>query len=286
MNKPYKIIDVEQDTPEWHKLRSNRIGGSDAPSIMGVGYSTPHQLWLEKVGAVKREQTEAMRYGKKKEAEIRQWVSDKMQIEFKPAVVESLELPLAIASLDGLSANGNCAIEIKCSNGDDHKQAFYRKPPCKYKPQLQHQMMCLGLEFVLYVSFYQDDYIMFPVERDDDFIKDMLIKEKEFYENLINFTPPSLIDKDYRDESHDLELVSDLSRVKDIRTQIKMLEGEEKKLRDNIIGKCSNGNIRANSHKVTKVISKGRIEYDQVKELNGVDLDRYRKENAVSWRIS
>ena len=43
-------IDLVQGSLEWREFRKRKIGASDAPSVMGVGFLTPLQLWRIKVG--------------------------------------------------------------------------------------------------------------------------------------------------------------------------------------------------------------------------------------------
>ena len=55
---------MEQRTKAWHDLRKSRIGASDAPIIMRAHtWTTPYQLWLEKMGLSSRRQTAAMEHG-------------------------------------------------------------------------------------------------------------------------------------------------------------------------------------------------------------------------------
>ena len=66
-----KRLNIEQDSPEWHELRNCSIGASDCPSIMGVGYDTPKNLWKQKLGA-KKFQSDAMKEGKELEPQLRE----------------------------------------------------------------------------------------------------------------------------------------------------------------------------------------------------------------------
>ena len=43
---------LQQGTQEWLDWRKERIGASDTPCIMGVGFKTPFQLWQVKTGRV------------------------------------------------------------------------------------------------------------------------------------------------------------------------------------------------------------------------------------------
>ena len=39
-----KIVDIEQNTPEWHALRANRLGASDSNRIMNKGKTITHLI--------------------------------------------------------------------------------------------------------------------------------------------------------------------------------------------------------------------------------------------------
>jgi putative phage-type endonuclease len=91
----------------------------------------------------------------------------------------------AMASLDGMSDDGSCIVEIKCPGSRDHSTALKGKIPDHYQAQLQHQMYVTGLQETFYYSFDGKEGVYFKVKRDDEYIERMVNKEKKFYENLM-----------------------------------------------------------------------------------------------------
>jgi predicted phage-related endonuclease len=89
-----------------------------------------------------------------------------------------------IASFDGISVKRDYALEIKCPGKKDHGTALKGSIPIKYYPQLQHQLAVCGLDFIYYYSFDGEDGVTLIVQRDDDFIKNMIDKEKQFWDHL------------------------------------------------------------------------------------------------------
>lgn len=287
MQQVYKHIELPQGTEEWLAYRKNKIGASDAAPILGMSpWASAYDLWCEKMGVKRREKSQSMSYGNKMEEEIRDRVISEMKIFFSPCVIESIQNPWQIASLDGLSDNGNLAIEIKCANSADHYLAFQRTVPKKYIPQLQHQMSCLGLDFIFYVSYNKEDLRIFPVERDEAFIKNLIQKEKEFYDSLQNFLPPDFIDKDYINRDDDSDLKTQIQKYLEVKDLKKQYEEEEKKTREKILELCNNRNTTCNGVKVNKIVAKGKINYENIQELKNVNLDQYRGSDTIMWRIS
>jgi putative phage-type endonuclease len=101
---------MEQGSPEWHKLRSRSVGGSDAPVLWGVSpYKNEAELLQEKLAVIAGdklpEPTERMRRGSEAEKFIRQETYPDM----KPVVKTNGRFH---ASLDGCDWM-NTGLEVK-----------------------------------------------------------------------------------------------------------------------------------------------------------------------------
>lgn len=108
---------MEQGSPEWHKLRSRSVGGSDAPVLWGVSpYKNEAELLQEKLAVIAGdrlpEPTERMRRGSEAEKFIRQ----ETYPEMKPVVKTNGRVH---ASLDGIERSIGLEIKFKSKRSWD-----------------------------------------------------------------------------------------------------------------------------------------------------------------------
>lgn len=277
-----------QQTPEWLELRKTKIGASDSPIIMQVSpWKTPYQLWLEKMGKHKSEDIKSpnMKRGIILEEKARERFMDMTGLFVLPSVEFHKENEFMMASLDGIDIEKENIVEIKCPNADDHFAAVGNMVPEKYFPQLQHQLEVCQLDMAYYFSFDGNDGVIVKVYRDDKYIKNMVQKEKEFWECMQNKIPPELIERDYikRNDSQWQEAASKWSST---HTLLKKLEIQEKEQRERLISLSMNKNSIGGGIKLSKIIRKGSVDYSEIPELIGVDLEKHRKKPTESWRIT
>jgi putative phage-type endonuclease len=280
---------IEQGSEAWHQLRSQKIGASDAASIMGVcPYGkTAYQLWEEKTGIAKRpESNSAMRRGSALEEEARRLFIEQTGIYVEPAVCTSDAegYDFMMASYDGLSLCGEIAVEIKCPKREFHDMARHGEVPAGYIPQLQHQIFVNNIKKMFYASYNGENLIIIEVKRDDIYIKTLLEQEKSFYEHLSSFEPPALQPNDYTTRVDD-EWVRTASNCIVYAAKMKefeeLYEAERLKLIELAQGEnCVGGGLR-----LSRSIVKGRIDYKKIPELKGVNLEKYRNERAIKYTI-
>lgn len=288
------LINVKQQTPEWHALRRNKIGASDAPVIMEESpWKTPYQLWMEKLGLSEgQNQTPAMRYGLDLEDEVRKKVEAEIGQSFDPAFAISDEHYFMAASLDGLSVDRKSAIEIKCPGFKDHQVAISGEIPLKYKAQLHHQMMVLQIPEIYYCSFkkdaiYEDLYDLRIViyKFDENYAKSLINAEIEFWNGLQELKPPQLNSKDYVNHNDDGWLEDSKAYV-NAQLMRKKYEEEENIYKNKLIERCEGKNCIGGGVKLVNVARKGNVEYSAIPELQNVDLEKYRKPTSSYVKIS
>lgn len=275
-----------QGSPEWVEMRKNKIGGSDAPVIMGVSpWTTPYQLWEQKLDLVpSKEMTPSMQKGKDYEPIARTYLQDKLGVELFTPVLFHKKYPWMMASLDGLSADGKILVEIKYANQTDHELAFHNHIPIKYFPQLQHQLEVCELETMIYLSFTLESIHLVTVNRDQSFIDKMLNNEKEFWERLKNFDPPVKTNKDY-EFRYDQEWEKLTNERKNIDKNLSYWENLSKKNKKELIALADGKNSTGNGISLSLIYRKGNIDYSQIPELENIDLEKYRKEKIEVWSI-
>lgn len=288
MNKKLK-----QGTPEWLQMRKSYIGASDAPIIMGVSpfkradglNKTPYVLWMEKLDMLPaEEETAAMRYGKRMEEPARQAYERLVGDFFVPKIVFHDDINYLMASLDGLSLDGKLAVEIKNANEVDHTLAKTKKVPAKYYPQVQQQIACAGLDGMHYFSYHKGEGVMVEVARDDNYLEELYSKEEEFWDCIRNFKAPALTDNDYHER--DLVWYEAAQEIFEIKQQRKDLEKREKEAEQELRKLSEEKNSFYKNLRYTSSIQKGRVDYKAIPELEGVDLDPFRKSNSSRWTLS
>ena len=195
-----EIVDLEQGSLEWLEFRRSRIGGSDAPTIMGLSpwpNSSPLQLYEEKMHGKKKDENFAMRRGKDLEPVARDLFCSVENIKVTPKVFVSTLRPWQMASLDGISEDGLIAYEAKCGGKELLRMAYKREIPPYYYAQIQHNFCVVNPEVYHYQVYCEEEAASFIVERDNEFIEKMLIAEENFIECLRNCEAPPASEKDF-----------------------------------------------------------------------------------------
>jgi len=276
-----KKLNIEQGSSEWLALRKTKIGASDCPVIMEVSpWKTPYQLWLDKMGLAETQQNEAMRRGLDLEPIAREKFFEITGIEMFPLVALHDNIEFMLSSFDGISGNKLHALEIKCPGYEDHTMAMDGVIPEKYVPQLQHQMEIAGLESMFYFSYSEKSYKILEIERNDTYIKDMIQKEKKFWDCMQNLEAPELIDRDYikRNDEEWNQLAKEW-------IELSNLEDKKEKVRKRLLEISGNSNSMGAGIRLSKFMRKGNVDYKAIPNLKDIDLEKYRKGTIEAYRI-
>ncbi len=186
-NVPYTIVDLQQGTPAWLEWRSQGIGASDAPTIMGENpWKNASQLLQEKVGRKKTDSNAAMDRGSMLEPEARRLYETKVGVQFVPVCLQSTEIEWLRASLDGLAIDGSAVVEIKCGESVYRKSSTSRKVPGYYFGQLQHILAVTNLpsiDFWCYLPSRPEVHL--SVARDENYISRLIDTERLFWQQVV-----------------------------------------------------------------------------------------------------
>ena len=237
-------FDSEQELLDFRK---GRLGASDASIILGVSrwrttdgrIKTPLLLWQEKLGLDKMDcDNSATRYGKRMEEPARLVYQKMVGEEFPAKCIINKKYPHLMVSLDGLNITEDKAVEIKNCKEEDHILAKEGKVPTKYYPQVQMQAMVTELPYVDYFSFHKEEGVIVKAEVDEEYIKTMKKKLKEFWKYVEDLKEPPLSRDDFIERGDDwLEKAKELYEVQQIKRQAtadeKVLKEELKSLSDN-----------------------------------------------------
>jgi len=274
---------------EWMEWRRQGIGSSDAAIIMGVSpYTTPFQLWEEKLGRKKSEgNTFILDKGHRLEPMARALIEFELSQDFPPKLIIHEEFPWLRASLDGMSESGDI-IEIKYMGKDEHEAS---RIPERYFPQVQHQMLISGVPMVYFCSFNPDAETklkIIEVPRDDEYIKDYIQKAHDFWQSVQNGIPPELSKKDSKKirDGHLIQLSNEYATLELKINEMckKQDEIKEKILNDDKIN--SHAKVECGRIKVDKIERIGNVNYKGIPELKDVDLNKYRGKSTFYQKIT
>lgn len=285
-----KIIDVTQGSVEWHALRRTHIGASECAAIMGDDpYTTPYQVWRKKVFGDQTEDNYAMERGRELEPVARAAFEEKMGCMFSPLTAISEEYPWMLASFDGVSDDGTACVEIKCPLPKN----FYKlmvgdeiNIPMNWQWQIQHQLCVSGFEMAFLLIYGGSGSIEIRVPRDEVMIAQLIEKERHFWHNyVLKFEKPpyEALDVELRSDPEWLEKSIKWQKAHKARLDA---EAEEESARNELIEATDDQNCEGGGIKVTKYVRQGNVDYKAVPELEGVDLELYRKPSTVAWRIT
>lgn len=275
-----KYLYISQQTDEWLKIRQEKIGASDAPVIMLESpWKSPYKLWEEKMGFKSNNaKSFAMSRGIEMEPVARRAFEKTIGIKMQPNIILHSEYEWMMASLDGIDLDEKHIVEIKCAGAIDHALAQSGQVPRKYFPQLQHQLEVCRLNMVYYYSFDGQDGVILEVGRDQGYIDEMVKEEKAFWDGVQDWKPPKM-GRPRDDDQHIVRLTEELISLQPALKRDEEIREELKKLAEGYSYSCK-------GVKVSKFMSKGRVDYSTVPALQDINLEPYRKPPQESWRIS
>jgi putative phage-type endonuclease len=198
------VIDTSGMTrPEWLKLRTQSIGGSDTGKIAGFQPSR-FGLYLEKLGdAPSFEPNEQMWFGTELEPVIlrRLFASGALDPDVETAtqvMIRHEHYPWMTATLDMVRADSDvwefkaCGIQSAKRLEDGNSTTL----PESWVLQAHHQMMCAGVGQVNFAVFVGHRLAMyrFALEWDDAIGQGLLQLEKEFWRHVEDRIPPAEFD--------------------------------------------------------------------------------------------
>jgi putative phage-type endonuclease len=183
---------MKQNTTKWLEYRRSKIGASDAPAIMRVSpWSSPYDLWMEKMGLLPEKTiTPAMQRGIDLQDKALDCFAKITGLNTFPDVKVHPEHDFMIASLDGITLDGQHMVEVKCPGKKSHATALSGKVPDHYMPQLQHQLEVCGHEHMHYFSFDGENGVVIDVFRNESYIKELIETEMLFWYLVKNGIPP------------------------------------------------------------------------------------------------
>lgn len=232
-------VELQQQTEAWLKFRKTKIGSSDAPIVMGVSpYSTPLELYNSKLGLKERKQRPdnlAIQLGNRFEPAVRAHYELAVGIDCPPTILVHKRYPFLMASLDGYNKEKGIVLEIKVAGKDVFEAAKNGVCHEKYIWQVYHQLEVSGADECHFVvarteqrmgEHFISEITMCVVKRNEDRIKEMLLKELQFYDCIQRRIPPPLTSGDVV-EPTDASSIAVFTRLRDA-----IVSGDKKKIKE------------------------------------------------------
>lgn len=236
---------------EWLQLRRKGIGGSDASVIMGKNpYRSILQLWEEKTGKlpVTDDGNEYTYWGNVMEPIIRKEFMNRtgLKVRQKHAMIFHKDYPYLFADVDGIVTDERgekCIFEAKTASQYKAEQ-WEDGVPEEYILQVQHYLEVCGMDKAYIAALIGGNkFIFHTIYRDDELIRNLISREKEFWEGcVLTGTEPVMDDsdatRDYLNQKYSdpiegsIQLQEDMKSVlaeyQDVDCKIKELEKQKK----------------------------------------------------------
>ncbi len=283
-----KKIKLNQGSDEWLNWRKTLLTATEAPILMGISpYCTPYKGWLRKTGQAEEQKiNSAMIRGQEDEPIARELFIEEMGIVINPCCIESEQYNFLGASLDGISSCGKYIVEIKSNSEKIHNEVRENRIPDYHMDQMQHQLLCTDetIDICFYVSYNNGEIIIKSVLPDYAWRESYIIKAKQYWSDVTFLNPPALTPKDYvnkgghRWDSLSYEAIS-------IDKEIKELEKRKEEIKEKLIAETDGENCQGSGIKLFRKNVRGRVDYEAIPEIKGIDLDKYRKPSTSTWTI-
>ena len=208
------IYEHHDSRDDWLFGRNNFIGASEAGAILGVGFQSKTDLWMEKTGRSKRkslEKNEAVQYGNRAEYPLRNLFMAKhpeFALQHRPFDYLYQEgRPWLRATLDGEiylygKSDDKGILEIKtatCSSRMDWKK-WDNRVPDGYYAQICHQMLASGFNWAFLFAELTNgvtgaaelrQYYFKRSDMEDD-LEFLLVEEEKFWRCVTEDRMPSV----------------------------------------------------------------------------------------------
>lgn len=275
---------MNQQGREWHEWRRQGIGSSQVASIMGCGkYRTELELYEEKISPIPEEEKSSyiLEKGKRSEPKARAMFEFMRGIEFPPALVVMDGYPFMRASLDGWNKEFNQIVEFKYVGRDKGMI------PDHHRAQIQYQLLITGAQVCWYQAYdFKDEVVtLHPLIQElpaANYQAVMFEKCKFFWRRVLERNPPPAKDEDFKPLKHP-DLPKFLQKWKQLGVQIDELQKERDNIEQWAKGLVTEPRMWADGIQFIRQTRRGGIDYDKIPQLDGVDLEPYRKPDSKEF---
>lgn len=286
---------------ELSNERKGRITASAVGAILGLSkFSTPDDVLRRMVREHFNAEPEfsgniATRWGHDNEPQAIHEFAAWRDENILPHDFVSCEIGgvLCGASPDGITESGEL-IEMKCPYSLREQRViavdFLGAHP-EYYAQMQWQMICADKPSCFFVVWTTAGIDFVLVERESDWLEKNMPRIKEFwdlykqtiadeklYSNMLASNK-----KEYVEREDDLFVFAALAYQNAIAEQ-KLAEEKVEEARKKLLEICTE-NTKGAGVTVYQSERKGAVDYKKIPQLDGVDLEQYRKKSTMVWTV-
>lgn len=281
------IVKLVQGSPEWHAHRAQHRNASETGIVMGDSpWQTPYQLWEQRTGRRQSSVNAAMARGTALEPEARAAYEALTGHVMQPLVLVEGDYS---ASLDGLTFDGELLVEIKCPvKGKASilwQQVASGEVPAHYAWQMEHQfMVSKASKGHLYV-FDGQEGLLLEVSPCPERWPAIQKAWDAFMHYIETDTPPQLMERDkvVRD---DPAWQAAAEQYLALKAQADSLAEQLDEAKASLIALASHPSESGFGVSVTRYWKQGSVDYKRVPELQGLDLEPYRKKGGFETRVT
>jgi putative phage-type endonuclease len=281
------VLKLVQGSPEWHEYRQSMRNASETAAVLGISpWLTPYQLWMVKTGRSTQAVTPPMQHGTKLEPEARAAYETHTGNLMQPLVLN--EGPYS-ASLDGINLKGDLIVEIKCpfrgKTSPLWKEATEGRVPGHYNAQIQHQFMVSGASTAHFWVYVEGEGMLITLKRDEELMS--LIREAwdDFQQYLDADTPPPLTEADSAQRT-DAAWAEAAKAYLEAKQAADKTDTALEAARKALVGLLRHPRESGEGVNVVKLWKAGNVDYKQIPELRGVNVDRYRGKGREEVRVT
>lgn len=198
------------------------------------------------------------------------------------------------ATPDGMLDDGTL-VEVKCPFGSRNVELYaneYLDSRPDYRAQVQWQLMCSGKEKTAFGVWTLAGFDYMYLSADEKQQSELLEKAREFwgeYQSIIASAELSAQylttkEKQYTERDDD-EYVDASSAYLAAIGALAIAEEAVKVAREKLLEVCGGENTTGCGLTVCASERKGAVDYKKVPELQGVDLEQYRKKSSTIWTV-
>lgn len=286
-------------TEEWLRHRRYGICGSDAPIILGLSkYRSILHLWKDKTGQIPIEETESeyAYFGHVMEPVIKREFMKRtgLKVRLRNQILQSEEYPFMLADVDGVvkESDGSYAL-FEAKTASEYKRKVWEDGvPEEYIAQVQHYLCVTGYQKAYVCAVVGGNtFFCHVVLRDDAYIKNLVEKERNFWNCVKECVPPVLdgsqATADYLNESYPVSNKSEMELPPDaealvasfisIEEKMKVLTEEKNTVTNQLKGMLQNNEKGyVGSHIVSwSTVQKRSLDSKKVKEMLGTTYEDY-----------
>lgn len=196
------VLGPDAPREEWHAVRKSGIGGSDIAAICGLNqWTSPLEIWFKKTDqTVPRREDPVLDEAAENGHDLEPFVASRftkktgLPIFENPGTLRMPDIPWALVNLDRTTEEGGLpgVVELKTRSSYALKE-WLDEPPVDVQVQTQWQLMVTGWSFGYTAALIGGQRtIVHRIERDEQFIDDLLAIAAEFWGWVETGTQPPL----------------------------------------------------------------------------------------------